>query len=226
MNSDAGNLYSDLRQAILRGEYGFGSRLKIDAIARRYGVSHMPVRRVLQQLAGDRLVTTERNRGATVRAIDVGSVRNIYDVVIPLEAMLTRRATERMSEAATTRLASIEAEFEAAADAPDPDAIARLNRQFHEAIYEEAANPDASHIVDRYQEMLRAFRRAYGFDPGRLPGVIADHQALLGSFGTGDADGAAMIAAGHAAKARNDLVKAIRQAAGNKGERHMRITGT
>lgn len=57
--------------------------------------------------------------------------------------------------------------------------------------------------------MLRAFRRVYGFDPARLPGVIADHRALLGCFGAGDTDGAAAIAAGHAAKARNDLMRAI-----------------
>ena len=57
--------------------------------------------------------------------------------------------------------------------------------------------------------MLRAFRHAYGPDPARLPGVIADHRALLGCFAENDADGAAAIAAGHAAKARNDLIRAI-----------------
>ena len=87
------------------------------------------------------------------------------------------------------------------------------NLQFHQIINTHAANTDASDIVDRYQDMLRAFRRAYGFDPTRLPGVIADHRALLGCFEAGDADGAAAIAAGHAAKARNDLIRVIRSAA-------------
>ena len=39
------DLYLALRHAILRGDYAFGSRLKIDEIARRFGVSHMPVRK-------------------------------------------------------------------------------------------------------------------------------------------------------------------------------------
>jgi DNA-binding GntR family transcriptional regulator len=204
------DLTDNLRNAILRGEYTFGSRLKIDEIARRYGVSHMPVRKALHQLAGERLVTAERNRGASVRSIDTTSVRNIYDVVIPLESLLTRRATERMNRATAAQLLDVEQRFELAAEALDAEAVADLNRAFHEIIGDRAGNPDASHIVNRYQELLRAFRRFYGFDAGRLPGVIADHRSLLASFATGDADGAAAIAAGHAAKARNALIAAIR----------------
>jgi DNA-binding GntR family transcriptional regulator len=68
------DLCDALRQAILCGDYPFGSRLKIDEIARRFGVSHMPVRRALLQLEGERLVTTSPNRGASVRAVSVESV--------------------------------------------------------------------------------------------------------------------------------------------------------
>jgi DNA-binding GntR family transcriptional regulator len=214
----APDLYDDLRQAILRGEYAFGSRLKIDAIARRFGVSHMPVRKALLQLVGDRLVTTERNRGASVRSIDLEFVRNIYDVVIPLEALLARRAAERMTAPTQQRLVQAQRQFERAAKRRDPEGVAETNRQFHEIINAQAANPEASDIVNRYQELLRAFRRAYGFDATRLPGVIADHHALLAAFAAGDAEGAALIAGGHAAKARNDLIGTIKSSAESEGE--------
>jgi DNA-binding GntR family transcriptional regulator len=204
------DLYDDLRQAILRGEYAFGSRLKIDAIAKRYGVSHMPVRKAILQLVGDRLVTTERNRGASVRSIDLQSVRNIYDVVIPLESLLTRRAVEHSTGTTRPQLLRLEQRFERAAKAREPEGVVETNRKFHEFIGTVADNPDASGIVNQYQELLRAFRRVYGFDAARLPGVIADHRAIIASFAAGDSDGAAAIAAGHAAKARNDLIAAIR----------------
>ena len=216
MDCDSSDLHRRLRLDVLNGRYAFGSRLKIDEIARRYGTSHMPVRKALLQLAGDQLVTAERNRGASVRAIDAESVRNIYDVVIPLESVLTRRAAARMTPATLARLPSVERDFEDAVREGGAAAVADLNRQFHEVINDEAANPDASHIVNRYQEMLRAFRRAHGFDPARLPGVIADHRALLGCFDARDAAGAAgaaAIASGHAAKACNDLMRVIKAAA-------------
>ena len=130
MDLDPSDLYHRLRQAILGGDYAFGSRLKIDEIARRYGTSHMPVRKALLQLEGDRLVITERNRGASVRAIDRASVRNVYDVVIPLESVLTRRAAENMTPATQADLAAIEQRFEDAAAAGDANAVADLNRRF------------------------------------------------------------------------------------------------
>lgn len=205
-------LHEVLRQAILQGDYKFGSRLKIDEIARRYGVSHMPVRQALLQLEGEQLVTTSRNRGASVRAIDVEFVGNTYDIVIPLEALLTRRATERMTPQVLERLTAKQAELEQAANRLDAAAVVATNIGFHAIISEHAGNREAARIVDRSQELLRAIRRTFGFDPARLPGMIADHRSLLRAFADRDADGAAVIAAGHAAKARSDIIATIREA--------------
>jgi DNA-binding GntR family transcriptional regulator len=207
------DVYADLRQAILRGDYVFGSRLKIDELARRYGVSHMPVRKALLQLAGDGLVTNERNRGASVRSIDLDTVSNIYDVVIALESLLARRAAERMDDELHQKLIHLEEDLERAAERQDHVRAAAVNREFHEAINARAGNPEAEEIVNRYQQLLRAFRRAFGLDPKRLPGVIADHRALLAAFAARDRDGAAAIAAAHASKARNDMLETIRTAA-------------
>jgi DNA-binding GntR family transcriptional regulator len=207
------DLCEALRQAILEGDYKFGTRLKIDEIARRYGVSHMPVRQALLQLEGEQLVTTSRNRGASVRAIDVEFVGNTYDIVIPLEALLTRRAAERMTPEVLQRLAAKEAELEQAAARLDGAAVVATNIGFHAIISEHAGNREAARIVDRSQELLRAIRRTFGFDPARLSGMIADHRSLLRAFADRDADGAAAVAAGHAAKARSDLIATIRDAA-------------
>ncbi len=206
------DLCDALRQAILLGEYPFGSRLKIDGIARRYGVSHMPVRKALLQLEGEQLVTTTPNRGASVRAVNVEFVGNTYDIVIPLEALLTRRAAERMTPPVLAELAATEAALEEAASRQDYVGVTARNVGFHQIISAHARNAEAARIVDRSQELLRAFRRAFGFDPLRLPGMIADHRSLLRAFGDRDADGAAAIAAGHAAKARIDLIATIRAA--------------
>ena len=129
-----------LRQAILLGEYPFGIRLKIDAIARRFGVSHMPVRKALLQLEGEQLVTTKPNRGASVRSIDVDFAGNTYDIVIPLEALLTRRTAERMTHSVLERLAASEATFEAAAAAQDHDEVIACNERFHQIINDHAGN--------------------------------------------------------------------------------------
>ncbi|MBV8578683.1 MAG: GntR family transcriptional regulator, partial [Acetobacteraceae bacterium] len=131
-----------LRQAILRGDYPFGSRLKINDIAQRFGVSHMPVRKALLQLEGERLVRTEPNRGASVRSVDVEFVGNTYDVVIPLEALLARRAAGRMTNADLARLGEIETVLEEAAGRGDHDRVYELNSIFHRLINDAAGNAE------------------------------------------------------------------------------------
>ena len=66
-----------LRDDILRGRIGFGDRLRIDELASRYGVSHMPVREALRVLAGEGLIVTEPNRGAHLRPVNREFVRAI-----------------------------------------------------------------------------------------------------------------------------------------------------
>ena len=204
-----------LRTAILNGEYAFGYRLKIDEIARRFGVSHMPVRRALVQLEGERLVTTSPNKGASVRAVDVESIEQSYDILILLEGLLARRASERMIPEVLGRLSRVEDDLELALSREDHKGVLEENIRFHAIISAHAGNREAAELVDRNQILMRAFRVAFGFDASRLPGVVADHHSLIRAFGSHDADGAAAIASGHAAKARNDLIATIRAASTN-----------
>jgi DNA-binding GntR family transcriptional regulator len=174
----------------------------------------MPVRRALLQLEGERLVTTSPNRGASVRTADIESVGHTFDIVIVIEALLARRAVEHMTAEALGRLSQAEDAFERAVADLDEHAVVETNITFHQIISEQAGNREAAEIVDRNLKLLRAFRRAFGFDASRLPGVVADHRSLIRAFAERDAEGAAAIAAGHAAKARSDLIAAIRDSGG------------
>ena len=56
-----------IREAILCGECADGERLPENDLARRYGVSRIPLREALQLLRGEGLVTTIANRGVRAR---------------------------------------------------------------------------------------------------------------------------------------------------------------
>src|SRR5947207_12786453 len=81
-----------VRDDIVAGALPFGSRLTLDLLAARYSVGHMPVREALRQLEGEGLVVLTPNRGARVRAVDIGFVRNSFDLRIPFEGLIARRA--------------------------------------------------------------------------------------------------------------------------------------
>src|SRR3954451_3898009 len=93
-----------LRDDIIAGQLPFGSRLRIEELALRYGVSHMPVREALRVLHGEGLVVIEPNRGARVRPIYRGFIEDVFDVRCAIETMLARRAAERRTPAHLVRL--------------------------------------------------------------------------------------------------------------------------
>ena len=55
-----------LRERILNGEIALGERLVEGRLSEELGVSRMPVREALRELAAEGIVTIEPRRGATV----------------------------------------------------------------------------------------------------------------------------------------------------------------
>src|SRR5436190_16001847 len=123
-----------VRDDIFAGALPFGSWLTLDLLAARYSVGHMPVREALRRLEGEGLVVLTPNRGARVRAVDIEFVRNIFDLRIAIEAMLARRAAERIDRRQIAQLEAIQERFEATAPTKDYAALLRINREFHTVI--------------------------------------------------------------------------------------------
>jgi DNA-binding GntR family transcriptional regulator len=77
---------------ILEGAYPAGTRLKELALAREFNVSQAPVREALRELEALHLVQTEHYRGTRVRDIDVGELRQAYELRLLIEQASVHRA--------------------------------------------------------------------------------------------------------------------------------------
>jgi DNA-binding GntR family transcriptional regulator len=194
-----------LRDDIVSGALSFGSRLRIDELATRYGVSHMPVREALRELHGEGLVVIEPNRGARVRPIHITFVEDLFDIRSAIETMLARRAAERRTEEHMRGLREAEADLEALVAAGDYTAVPRVNRAFHGLINDAAGNPGALAMVDRHWLLVAALWHRYGHDD-RFHGVVDDHRHLLQAIERRDAMSAAMIMGAHIEKAKHGLL--------------------
>src|SRR3954466_11500682 len=145
-----------IRDDIVSGALPFGSRITLDQLAARYSVGHMPVREALRQLEGEGLVVLTPNRGARVRAVDIDFVRNIFDLRIAIEAILPRRAAERIESVQVAWLRSIQDDFETRAKKRDFKEWLMLNRNFHNVITEAAHNPEAENVLQRHWRVIAA----------------------------------------------------------------------
>lgn len=209
---------SDVEQAIrddiVSGALAFGTRLRIDELAVRYGVSHMPVREALRVLHGEGLVTIEPNKGARVLTVHPGFIEDLFDMRAALETMLARRAAERRTQEHLDKLRRAEDDLETLVDQRDFASVAEANRRFHTVINDAAGNPGALVIVDRHWLLLSALLRRYGHGEERFQRVIDDHQHIIYSIERRDAAGAAALMGAHIEKAKNNL---LRRASENVG---------
>jgi DNA-binding GntR family transcriptional regulator len=136
-----------------------GQRLTTEALARRFGVSHTPIRESLIELGGIGVVDLLPNRGAVVRKITAKNVQEVCRVRELLECEAVRGAARHPDRERTEAVA---AEIRQLVLAPaDPDAVTRarlLDDRLHDLIRETCGNGFLAAEIDRLRTLFRTFR--------------------------------------------------------------------
>jgi DNA-binding GntR family transcriptional regulator len=149
-------VYQTLRNAIMRCDLGPGERLVIDDLARRLGVSIIPVREALQMLQSEALVVLVPHVGATVATISRESIVDVFTMLEGLETVGTRLAAERATPEDLHKLTSLVHEMgEMIAQGRHED-WADLNTQFHLKI---AAIPGLAMLEEMTARVLTCWDR-------------------------------------------------------------------
>jgi DNA-binding GntR family transcriptional regulator len=203
------SVYELLREDILEGRLAASARLKVSALADRYGTSTNPVREALQQLRGEGFVVIEPNRGARVRAIDEAFLRDTYEIEVLIEPYLTRWFVGVATAADIDRLEAIQAGIESH-DFADVSHHSDLDTEFHLVFYEHHYNRHAVDTWWRHREILNAVSRRYPMSLKRRAEVLAEHRALIGRLKDHDADGAAAVVARHVEGSGHHLIEQVR----------------
>jgi DNA-binding GntR family transcriptional regulator len=186
---------SKLRERILSGAVAGGERLVEGKLSEELGVSRVPVREALRQLAAEGLVSIEPRRGASVISYNDEQVRELVEVRATLEALNAKLAAKRHDEITIADLKSILDEGVRVAESADTLTLMRLNERFHEALANIAANSVLRDIMRSLRE-----RTALLFAPmnkGRSQQNWEEHAAILRAVINGDAEMASFLAARH-----------------------------
>jgi len=93
-----------LREEILKGKFKPGERLKQDHLAKRLGVSRMPLRESLKQLEFEGLVENIPHRGAIIRELSMEQIDEIYTLRSLLEGMALEKSVENLEESDISEL--------------------------------------------------------------------------------------------------------------------------
>jgi DNA-binding GntR family transcriptional regulator len=188
-------VYDRMRQDILDGTLDAGDALVETALAAQYGTSRTPVREALRRLEQDGLI--ERgSRGMRVRTRDPEEILEIYEVRILLESAAARSAASRHTP---FELAQLRAMHHAmmSLDPSDGDALARSNREFHQAVWAMSHNSTLVDLLHRLYAHLGRYPSTTLTFAGRWETVLAEHGELITAIAGGKADEAERIARDH-----------------------------
>lgn len=194
-----GELAGHIKQRILNGTYGPGERLRQEAVAGEFGVSRTPLREALRMLEREGLVILRPGRGAEVVSGDVGTLLQAYRVREVLDGLAARNLALRHTGETLGTLQAIIDRQRLTLDPWQPEEYAPLNVEFHGTIFQAADNEYLARQTSVLHMTANVFVPYRLLDAGRVRKAITEHQRILDSIRTGQADAAEAAARDHIA---------------------------
>lgn len=196
-------LTDDLRAMILSGELAEGEPLPQRSVARRYGVSEVVVREALRVLEHEGMVATEPRKGARVSCLSAEEVREIWELRLPIERLLTEKA---VPAARAEDLAQAEALNKAMTAARDPVAWLSLNREFHTRLYTPAQRPRILRFADNLRMMMDRYLRLHLGVLQRFDVADREHRDILTAYHERDSHLACKYVEAHLLRTADSVV--------------------
>ncbi|MFI6046951.1 GntR family transcriptional regulator [Nocardia sp. NPDC051321] len=189
-------IYTHLRDAILRGDYAPGDALKPQDLAKERGVSLAVVREALVRVVGDGLADRLHNRGFVVPAFSDRRWQDIAEARRTIEPAMLRMSIERGDIDWEARVRAAHHRLvRTPAFVPDggeyySEAWSEAHRLFHRTLVEGCENPVLLVTFDRLWIASELARRWSGHrNPGR--DGAEEHRRLEAAALARDADTAA-----------------------------------
>ena len=193
-----------IRTAILNRELTPGTRLVLEDLAKRLGVSSIPVREALQQLESDGYVVIERYVGAKVAPIEAESVVEVFSLLETMEVVSSRAACLHMTDRDLRVLEETVKNMDTLIS--DPERWSIENRHFHSFICEKSGTRLVGSLMSKVLDHWDRLRRYFLNDvfAQRLQQAQREHWEILKTLRTRDPDRTETVVRAHSQAAMAD----------------------
>jgi DNA-binding GntR family transcriptional regulator len=181
------HVVDEIKQLIVSGELLPGQQIRQEQMAAALGVSRLPVREALRQLAADGLVVHEQHVGFAVARLS----RAEFDQVYLMRRLLETEVIRSLPQPATEQLDQIAAlaeEVERAAAEVDLPRMRTLNSRFHFAIFALSELHLVVGEIRRIWTWALPYHAVYLHDETGRARILAEHRAMVTALGAGDVD--------------------------------------
>lgn len=191
-------VYNELRKAILDGYYQPGRPVREAEVAERLSVSRTPVREAFRRLQTDGILEFTPWRGVIVAELNEKQIIELYAMRKVLEGTAAALAALNATD---DQLADLEMLIEHAEGETDPQMLADLNRDFHQAIFDAADNRYLLHALQSLRNPMALLSKTTYSVPDRPVTAQAEHRQIVDAIRQGDTGAAEKLGYGHIANA-------------------------
>jgi DNA-binding GntR family transcriptional regulator len=189
---------SAIRDDIVNGYFAPGGRLTEELLAKRYGVSRVPVREALRTLESEGFVRTRKHAGASVAEPTEQEAVDLLEIRALLEPLGAARAAERRTEQhlrvlrGLVRLGQERSQKGQVADLP------ALDGWFHQTLARASGSPSLAGLLTQLRQKISWM---YAVElPGRSTETWDEHGAITDAVARGDSERARNLATAHVAR--------------------------
>ncbi|MFJ9885467.1 GntR family transcriptional regulator [Streptomyces sp. NPDC091287] len=199
MRIPAHSVCTAIRDDIVSGVYERGSRLTEELLARRYGVSRVPVREALRTLESEGFVVTRRHAGACVAEPTAQEAADLLEVRMLLEPLGAARAAQRRTEAHLKVLRGLVRLGQERARRGEGEDLRSLAGWFHETLAQASGSPG---LIALLTQLRHKIAWMYAVEqPARPVDSWAERGAIVDAVARGDAERARALTAQYAERA-------------------------
>ena len=178
---------TELYMSILDGHYAPGSFIRLNDVATELGVSMMPVREAIRELASLGIVEMLPNRGAQVRELSVDDLVETYRSRLYLETLTLKLGAPRFTAQHAVAAREANEERIAAVEKGDTYGMITAHERFHFLLYETCQNSWLVRALvpgwrntARYRDvsfLSSQLRREHDAQHGEMIDALSDHDA-------------------------------------------------
>lgn len=195
-----------IREAIIRGDFKPGERLKQSDLAEKMGVSRMPIREAFRKLESEGLILLEPHKGAVVKSININDIEEIYALRSELEKMAVYQSVELLTQEDIGQLSSLVDQME---NAEDADTFVQYNIDFHRLLVKRC----------RWERLNSFIGTLWNGLPQQTPHLLSgqietsntEHRKILEAVLKKDKETAAKLVSEHIFRTGASLIESIKK---------------
>lgn len=199
-------IYRILREAIIKGELVPGERLVQDELAKILGVSRMPIREAITQLAAEGYVTFEPHKGAIVKQFSIHELEEIYLLRSHLEPLAVQESLQFLSPTLIEELEQLNTQMKQVVD--DAEAYIQLNIQFHNLLIQDCPWEKLNAMIEN---LWNGFpQQTPHLLPKQITTSIAEHDEIIQALRQNDIEEACKLLKQHILRAKYDVLQNLK----------------